>query len=227
MTIESEIVLVRPLSKRNGLTLTWLGGVSLLLGLGFFLTWPAMFAIGLMFFSVGAICLILGLAKVYEPETTIALDNKGLTYFHRRGKVSIAWDNIARVDIPRVTNGLDIIELSYLGIKLKQLSPILDNISPRLATGLLTEQRPLLVTAASQDEGLATLEAYLGAEFGPLVIGGDRYRGVLAMFGHRCVMLDTRLGYHLYIPHDSLDREPKDFIKLLRQRIAQCGYSAD
>ncbi len=82
------------------------------------------------------------------------------------------------------------------------------------------------MTAASQDADLATLETYLGAEFGPLVIEGDRYRGVLAMFGHRCVMLDTRLGYHLYIPHDSLDREPKDFIKLLRQRIAQCSRSA-
>lgn len=49
MTIESEIVSVRPLSKRNGLTLTWLGGLSLLLGLGLFLTWPALFAVGLMF----------------------------------------------------------------------------------------------------------------------------------------------------------------------------------
>ena len=227
MTIESEIMSVRPLSKRNGLTLTWLGGLSLLLGLGLFLTWPALFAAGLMFFSLGAISLILGLAKVYEPETTLSLDDKGLTYFHRRGKVSIDWDNIQRVDIPRVTNGLDTIELSYLGIKLKHLNPILDNISLRLATGLLTEQRPLLVTAASQDADLATLETYLGAEFGPLVIEGDRYRGVLAMFGHRCVMLDTRLGYHLYIPHDSLDREAKDFIKLLRQRIAQVSRLAD
>jgi len=130
MTIESESVSVRPLSKRNGLTLTWLGGLSLLLGLGLFLTWPTLFAVGLMFFSLGAISLILGLAKVYEPETTLALDDKGLTYFHRRGKVSIDWDNIQRVDIPRVTNGLDTIELSYLGIKLKHLNPILDNISP-------------------------------------------------------------------------------------------------
>lgn len=227
MAIESEIVSVRPLSKRNGLTLTWLGGLSLLLGFGLFLTLPALFAVGLMFFSLGAISLILGLAKVYEPETTLSLDDKGLTYFHRRGKVFIGWDNIARVDIPRVTNGLDTIELSYIGIKLKHLNPILDNISLRLAAGLLTEQRPLLVTAASQDADLATLETYLGAEFGPLVIEGDRYRGVLAMFGHRCVMLDTRLGYHLYIPHDSLDREPKDFIKLLRQRIAQCCFSTE
>lgn len=221
MTSESDVVLVRPLSKRNGLTLTWGGACSLILGFGLFILFPTFFAIGLVFFSLGAIALILGLAKVYEPETTISLDEKGLSYFHRRGKVFIAWDNIQRLDIPRVTQGFNTIELSYLGIKLKHLNPVLDNISLRLATGLLTEQRPLLVTAASQQEDLATLETYLGTEFSPLVIEGGRYRGVLAMFGHRCVMLDTHLGYHLYIPHDSLDRDPKEFIKLLRQRIAQ------
>ncbi|MCL1088527.1 DUF2982 domain-containing protein [Shewanella profunda] len=221
MALESDVISVRPLSKRNGLTLTWVGASSLILGFGLFIIFPEFFAIGLVFFSLGAIALILGLAKVYEPETTISLDEQGLIYFHRRGKVFIAWDNIQRVDIPRVTQGINTIELSYLGIKLKHLNPILDNISLRLATGLLTEQRPLLVTAASQQEDLATLETYMGTEFSPLVIEGDRYRGVLAMFGHRCVMLDTHLGYHLYIPHDSLDREPQDFIKLLRQRIAQ------
>ncbi|MGL5358978.1 MAG: DUF2982 domain-containing protein [Shewanella sp.] len=221
MSLAPEKHRIRPLSKRNGLTLTWLGGLSLVLGLGLFLWLPAWFAVGLVFFSLGVIALILGLAKVYEPDTTLALDEQGLTYFHRRGKVTIDWDNIARVDIPRVTNGVDTIELSYLGIKLKHLNPILDNISLRLATGLLTEQRPLLVTAASSQAELATLETYLGAEFSPLVLEGERYRGVLAMFGHRCTLLDNHLGYHLYIPHDSLDRQPQEFIKLLRQCIAQ------
>lgn len=221
MALESDVVSVRPLSKRNGLTLSLVGGSALLLGLGLFVLFPELFAVGLVFFSLGAIALILGLAKVYEPETTLSLDEQGLSYFHRRGKVLINWDNIQRVDIPQVTQGLDTTELSYIGIKLKQLNPILDNISLRLAAGLLTEQRPLLVTAASQLQDLATLEIYLGAEFSPLVVDGDRYRGVLAMFGHRCVMLNTQLGYHLYIPHDSLDRDPRDFIKLLRQRIKQ------
>ncbi|MFB2801418.1 DUF2982 domain-containing protein [Shewanella seohaensis] len=227
MTLESDVVSVRPLSKRNGVTLTIVGASAFVLGFGLFVLLPELFAVGLVFFSLGAIALILGLAKVYEPETTLSMDEQGLIYFHRRGKVAINWSNIQRVDIPRVTQGVDTIELSYIGIKLKQLNPILDNISLRLAAGLLTEQRPLLVTAASQQEDLATLETYLGAEFSPLVIEGDRYRGVLAMFGHRCVMLNTHLGYHLYISHDSLDRDPREFIKLLRQRIAQSATQVD
>lgn len=221
MKLTSEVQKIQPLSKRNGLTLTWAGGGAFLLGMGLFVVVPAFFALGLVLFCMGAIALILGLAKVYEPQTTLTLDEQGLTYFHRRGRVFIAWDNIARIDVPRVTHGIDNIELSYLGIKLKRLNPILDNISLRLATGLLTEQRPLLVTAASSQAELATLETYLGAEFSPLVLDGERYRGVLAMFGHRCTMLETHLGYHLYIPHESLDRPPQAFIKLLRQRVAQ------
>ncbi len=218
MTLASEVISVRPHSKRNGFTLTWAGAVAFAVGLGVFVFLPEAFSLGLVLFSLGAIALILGLAKVYEPDTTLRLDGDGLSYFHRRGRVFVAWDNIQRVDIVRVTQGGEVLELSYIGIKLKRLNPVLDNISLRLATGLLTEQRPLLVTAASQQEDLATLETYLGAEFSPLVLEGDRYRGVLAMFGHRCVMLNSQLGYHLYIPHDSLDRDPKDFIKLLNHR---------
>ncbi|MCH1928891.1 DUF2982 domain-containing protein [Shewanella sp. A25] len=227
MTTEPQVISVRPLSKRNGFTLTWLGAFAFILGFSLFVLFPDLFALGLVFFSLGAIALVLGLAKVYEPETSLSIDANGLTYFHRRGNVFIGWDNIQRVDNPRITQGIETLELSYIGIKLKRLNPILDNISLRLAAGLLTEQRPLLVTAASQQEDLATLETYLGAEFSPLTLEGDRYRGVLAMFGHRCVMLDSRLGFHLYIPNDSLDREPNEFITLLRQRVASHIRNSD
>jgi len=57
----------------------------------------------------------------------------------------------------------------------------------------------------------------LGAEFTPLGVNGERYRGVLAMFGHRCQTLNEQLGYHVYLSIDSLDREPKEFVALLRQ----------
>ncbi|NMH64543.1 DUF2982 domain-containing protein [Shewanella salipaludis] len=226
MKCESDIFAVRPFSKRNGLTLSVGGGVSLLLGLSLLLVYPGLFAAGLLLFSLGAVGLLLGLAKLYEPETSMELTPSGLNYYHRRGSVFVAWDNIHRVDVPRLTQGMELIELPYVGIKLKRLNPVLDNISPRLATGLLTEQRPLLMTAATQDEDLQSLEHYLGAEFTPLLVEGDRYRGVLAMFGHRCQTLNAHLGYHLYIPKDSLDRDSAEFVRLLRQRIAAFSPAA-
>jgi len=38
----------------------------------------------------------------------------------------------------------------------------------------------------------------------------------LAMFGHRCRILAKRLGFHLYIATDALDRPVEEFIALMR-----------
>lgn len=208
---------IHPLSKRNGITLTFVGGIALITGIILFLQNKDNFAIGLAFFSVGMIVTILGAAKQLEPNTTLTLNPKGLGYFHRRGEVWVDWDNIQRIDIPNVHHNGQWITLPYVGLKVKSINAVLDVISPRLATGLLTEQRPLLMTASAQDEDIATLETYLGAEFTPLEVNNDRYKGVLAMFGHRSLMLNKYLGYHLFIPFDSLDREGEAFVKLLKE----------
>lgn len=211
-----EAVLIRPINKRNGLTLTFAGASGLIIGLILFLSGSHLFAPGIICFASGVIALVLGGAKLVEPDVTAKLTEQGLTYFHRRGQVVINWQNIQRVDQPRVTQGLETLTLPYIGIKLKRVSPVLECISLRLAAGLLTEQRPLLMTASAQDEDLSALENQMCAEFTPFIENNDRYKGVLAMFGHRCRLLDSHLGYHLYIATDTLDRPADEFIRLLR-----------
>lgn len=219
-----SVVEIRPYSKRNGITLTVVGASVLFLGIGLFLNSADNFAVGLTCFSLGAVALILGAAKLLEPSNSFTLDSEKFTYRHRRGKVSVHWRQIQRVDIVRVNHGLEMTELPYIGIKLKSVSAILDTISPRLATGLLTEQRPLMMTATAQGENEDTLEAHLGLEFTPLIVASNEaanratkeYTGVLAMFGHRSMMLDQYLGYHLYVPLDSLDRPAEEFLDVLR-----------
>ncbi|WP_282110359.1 DUF2982 domain-containing protein [Shewanella algicola] len=217
---------ISPFSKRNGITLTLLGALSMLISLVIFIGFSTLFALGMTFFALGSVGLILGVAKVYQPAVSFKLTAEGMTFFHHRGQVFIEWDNIQRFDNVRVNQNLQLIELPYIGVKLKQINPILDCISPRLATGLLTEQRPLLMTAATQDEDLQSLEGYLGTEYTPLIVNGDRYRGVLAMFGHRCQTLNEQLGYHLYLSTDSVDRDSKEFVNLLRQWQQQASVSA-
>lgn len=212
-----ETITIRPGSKRNGMTLTLAGGLGVVLGLVLFIGWPWMFAPGLVCFALGAVSLVLGIAKQLEPHVSLEFSAEGLRFFHRRGSLFVAWDNIQRLDQPRVTQGMEQLTLPYVGLKLKRINPLLDAISPRLATGLLSEQRPLLMTAAAQDEELQTLEAALSAEFEPLTVNDERYRGVLAMFGRRCLTLDKYLGYHLYIPVDALDQPPESFVRKLRQ----------
>lgn len=216
-----EVIQVRSGVKRNAITLTCLGFVGIILSLVLFLSSSALLGPGLCIFTLGIISTVLGISKQMEPEVSVTLSAEGLSYHHRRGRLLIEWGNIQRFDSPKSRDGLETIELSFIGIRLKKINPVLDMIPGRLATGLLTEQRPLLMSAVTLDESLEALEDYLNSEFTPLLINGDRYRGVLAMFGHRCEMLNRNLGYHLYIPFDCLDREPKEFLRLLRNYLEE------
>ena len=82
------------------------------------------------------------------------------------------------------------------------------------------------MSAVTLDENLEALEDYLNSEFTPLLVNGERYRGVLAMYGHRSEMLNRNLGYHQYIPFDCLDREPREFLTLLRDYLQEFRESA-
>ena len=221
----TDVLFVRPVNKRNGITLSAVGALLLSLAFWLFVSFPQGFAPGLVLFTFGAISLILGVSKLGEPEISFELSQSGLLFRHRKGQFYVDWDNIQRMDIPRVTQGVDIKELPYIGIKLRQINPVLDSISPRLATGLVSEQRPLLMTATTQTDDLGKLEDQLSAEFTPFESNGDRYRGVLAMFGHRCELLSDTLGFHLFLPQDSMDRDAAEFLAMLKEfraRAPQC-----
>ena len=223
----SQTLLIKSPNKRNGFTLTFIGIIGVVIGIGLFLAGSHLFAPGIVCFAFGAIAAVLGISKLLEPEVTVCINAEGLRYFHRRGEVQIGWQNIQRLDQPKVTQGLETITLPYIGIKLKTVGPVLDCISLRLASGLLTEQRPLLMTVSAQDEDLSTLENQMSAEFTPFIEDDSRYKGVLAMFGHRCRILGNHLGFHLYIATDALDRPAEEFIRLLRSYQHQAMLKND
>ncbi|MBE8168702.1 MAG: DUF2982 domain-containing protein [Shewanella sp.] len=207
---------ISPKRKYNGSVFTLFGAIGLIISFALFIN-SGYFAQGLIFFTLGAVCLILGIAQLIEPQISFMFSENSFTYFHRRGQVEINWENIQRFDVLRINNGLAMVELPYIGIKLRSINPVLDSISPRLATGLLTEQRSLMITASAQAGDEQALEVYLNHEFMPLTVNDERYRGILAMFGRRSLMLELFLGYHIYIPADSFDRDIGDFLKLLRK----------
>ncbi|QLE86030.1 DUF2982 domain-containing protein [Shewanella sp. Scap07] len=214
---QDDIKLIHSITKHNGISCTLGGAVALIVGLSIFLFYKAIFAVGMVLFIIGAILLVIGIAKIIEPAIPVELSERGIVYRHRRGTIAVEWHNIQRIDIPRVHTAEGLTDLPYIGLKLKKISPLLHLISPRLATGLLTEQRPLLISSIELDGELLMLENYLNSEFTPLEVDDERFTGVMAMFGHRCRFLGEHLGYHVYIPWDCLDRDAKDFMQLLRQ----------
>ncbi len=118
--MQSKQVEVRSSVKRNAITLTFVGLVGIILGLVLFLSSSVLFAPALCAFALGIIATVLGVSKQMEPEVSITLSPDGLSYHHRRGSLFIEWENVQRFDIPKSLDGLETIELPFIGIRLKK-----------------------------------------------------------------------------------------------------------
>lgn len=217
----TEQIAIVPAGKRYGFSYTLAGAIGLLVAFILFIQMPTLFAVGVTIFGLSLVALVLGIAKLLQPQYSLLLQPQGLIYQHRRGRLLIRWQDIQRIDQLRADINGEWQDLPFIGIKLKRLDFMLDHISPRLASGLLTEQRPLMMSAVTMLDSQINLEEYVTKEFESLLVDERVYKGLLAMFGHRCQLLAQQLGFHLYVPIDVLDRTPEQFIQLLRQYSAQ------
>ncbi|MBT0586116.1 DUF2982 domain-containing protein [Alteromonas oceanisediminis] len=218
MSGSEQSITIRASSKRNGITTVLIGCGLLLLSFFVMTVLPAvLFLAGVFIASAGIVGLVMGWFKIREPNFSIELTPQGICYFHRNGQWQVDWDNIQRIDAPRVTRGIELKDLEMVGIRLKDVEPVVMSISPRLATNILMEQRPLLLQ--NPDDNCTT-----GTCAGSDLLEDDKYklpsgqvlRGVQAMFANRTQRLRERLGYDLYIAAAELDRPVSEFVTLLR-----------
>lgn len=217
----NEVILIRATSKRNGFTTVIAGFVALIVASILISVLPrSLFLIGVFALSAGIVTVLIGWFKVREPEHSIEISKSQICYKHRHGTWRLDWQNIQRIDIPRITSGLEHKPLELVGIKLKDYQPLLASISPRLATNLLLEQRPLLL----QNNQCATGGCYTAD-----LIEDDKFKlpdgslvtGIPAMLANRMGKLRASLGYDLYISAAELDRSTEDFVSLLRNCQSQ------
>lgn len=213
-----ETILIRANAKKNSLTSLIVGGTALVLAMLMFRILPESFKLLAIFTTtIGIVGLLLGLLKTREPDHSLSISKENIDYKHRKGSWQLAWENVQRIDVPRVNKGFEQQQLTLVGIRIKEYAPILENVSPRLMTHLLMEQRPLLMQ--SDDPNCAS-----GTCYGDDLIedehftdaSGKVYKGVQGMFAHRMQKLRTRLGYDLYINSAELDRPADEFADLLR-----------
>ncbi|MCW8090960.1 DUF2982 domain-containing protein [Alteromonas sp. ASW11-130] len=216
---EQNVINIRANSKRNGLVTVLLG----ILGLGLSVMWlsfapESLFLAGIFLTSAAIVTLLIGWFKLREPEFSLAITPAEVRYFHRLGKWQLSWDNVQRVDCPRIRRGIEHQELEAVGFKLKDYSPFLRGISPRLATHILMEQRPLLLQR--DEDNCQTGMCYGNDMFDdkPVVLeNGEQLTGVKAMLANRMSQLRDRLGFDVYISTADLDRSATEFATLLKQ----------
>ncbi|TKB44768.1 DUF2982 domain-containing protein [Thalassotalea mangrovi] len=208
---------IRAINKRNGIFLTLLGSLLIIVLLGIGQFWWHEFKIQLIFLLMASFVVwFLGFLKIKEPTYSYELTQDGLTHHHRCGRWFVNWQNIQRVGEVKPDLLGPQHRLAYIGIKLKDLQMLAQTISPRLANRLLHEQKPLLVVALRHGQ-LKMPESVINFE--PFKLNGVVYRGPLGAFLHRTQALQQAFGYHLYLADDTLDRDPDSFLQLLKASI--------
>lgn len=183
----TDIIRIRADVKRNGFTLCLAGTVALFLS-AMWLAWmPELLRLaGIFLTSASLVAILIGWLKIREPAYSFELTPERFRYLHRFGSYSLEWSNIQRIDIPRLHTGLSHEPMELVGIRLKHYAPLLDCISPRLASNILMQQRPLLLQAQRQNctsggcysDSLIEDDHFRSEE-------GREYRGMLAMLANR------------------------------------------
>ncbi len=213
-------VSIRPIARRNHIVVTLAGGMALvgaLVALQLGVKLPASILL-----IIGISLILFGISKWLEPEFSLHFDERGMRWSLKQGELFFNWNNIIDLTPLHINKGRGDIELHYIGLKLWDLSPVIDTIPPRMARSLFHEYRSLLhvalVEAQMRQDDTSDLQE--DAEHW-MSKNGEKVTGLKGMFAARLAQLKRYLGSDLYIPLTSLDRNQHDFIRFFRQYRAQ------
>ena len=216
--LQSEAIFIRSSAATNGITTMLVGLFVALVGSFIIIALPELFfLVGILFLSGSIIAFVMGFYKIREPKYSLEITKEAIVYHHRKGKWRISWDNIQRIDVPKIHKGLEHIDLEMVGFRLRDPDRFLNEISLRLITHLLMEQKPLVTQVIMSD-------CNSGQCYGDDIIDDVKFKcadgtlitGVSAMFANRMRKLQQGLGYDIYISLNDLDRDGPSFVRLIR-----------
>lgn len=205
-------MLIQPISKRNGLTFSalgvWLICISLFSLLYALL--PKFIMSGLLI--LGLVVLVIGIRKLSDTFYRFSLTEQGIHYFTRSGGCTILWKDIQRIDIPKMIDGTEEIDLPYIGIRLSDPRRLISTASLPMLAHMLIEQRALVQLSLSDTE----LIEHADTQLSPAASEEIQLEGLQVQFLKRMTLLHKTLGYDFYFPIDDIDRSPEQFVDLLR-----------
>ncbi|PKH06860.1 DUF2982 domain-containing protein [Moritella sp. Urea-trap-13] len=218
-------MLIRPIAKRNGVTFTIVASLFIFSSVIALLSSSNNNSIYFPLFAgsliIGIVLLIVGIVKINDVDYRFSLTNEGIHYFTSRGGFTILWQDIQRIDIPKINDGLELKDLPYIGIRLNQREHLINSASLATLSHMLLEQRALIMLTDPN----STLYGNADNMLYPNVKVTHKYQGLQAMFINRMHYLHDTLGYDIYFPEDDLDRSPAEFIALLRKFKTHCPRS--
>ncbi len=225
---DNDLIQIRATSKRNGVTSVIIGLVGLLVAVLLLTLLPkSAYLVGIFAASASIVSLLIGWFKIREPDYSIEISRDTIFYRHRHGQWQVDWNNVHRIDTPKIHSGIEHKALGMVGIRLKDYQPLLDSISPRLATNLLLEQRPLLLQGDNNCNTGACYSATLIEDDVHKLPDGKVIKGIKAMLANRMEKLRNNLGFDLFISAAEIDRDTEQFVTLLKQCQARVLSSTE
>ncbi len=212
---------IRSKASNNAKSLVMLGSILVLAGISILYV-PAMLVslLASILFFLAYLGIRVGLEKWMQPVYSVVLCYDHLQFHHRYGGWCLPWEELQRIDVPRLHDGLNWQEMNYVGLRLKQPDFVLDSLSPRLCAHLLTEQRAALLASlkrsCSHCQDSQVSEHLIEDDYYKST-SGKIYTGLSGMFANRMKKLRELTGYDLLIDQTILDREASDFVGLVRR----------
>lgn len=195
-------LLLSSVSMIIAILLAWLIAPDLTSQTGWILLW-----------LLGIYACWLAWVKLSEPFHVLQLTAQGVTFFHRRGSWQLDWQNVELVTLATSGQGQ---EFAYVGFRIRHYQPFIQRLPLRLAVHLLTEQRHLLLQAASGCQQGQCAADYL-LMVGPCEHQNVNYKGVQAMFVERMRNLRQWLAADVFIANSSLPCSAIEFCQQLNR----------
>lgn len=140
-------------------------------------------------------------------------------HFYQGGWV-VKWNNISQIGVCSYEREGWHQPLPWVGIRLKDYSPYLSSICPRLSTQLLLSQRALLYLGAQQQAKQDQFEDLVLDSTPYVDAKGNQYTGLQAMLANRMQYQREFFGYDVFIAEQDLDRSAEEFVGLARRYLA-------
>ena len=187
---------IKPIANYHGLFLIALGSVGLifLLLVASYLDASQISQYKLVLLLVSLITLVtifVGVVKKIEPNFAYHLTPEYIRYQHKYGRWQINWSDIQTIAQVRITSGISFKNMPYIGIKLKPEVALETSISPRLASRLIHEQRPLTLNAITHE--LITFEQ---AQINFKATSSPTVKKLKALLLHLCI---TQQGFKKHL----------------------------
>lgn len=170
---------------------------------------------------ISVLCLLgFGYLLVLKSTVQFTLTASHFQQHLFKGGWVLKWNNIQKIGICHYDQEGWQQPLPWIGVKIKNYSPYLESICPRIATEILLSQRALLYLGARQHHQSERFEEIVLDSQSYRNSSGKEFKGLQAMLANRMRYQREYFDYDIFISANDLDRDAKDFVGLARRYLA-------